>query len=927
MVFPATILDRVVQVFVNGAWTVATDWIYQRDPIRIVRGAGGERSQTRPVSCEITLDDRDHRWRPRDPSGAWAGSIRRNLPIAVGVILGDRFLTLNGSVANYITTPDSAGTSVTGDIDVRIDVTLDYWRDVRTDLAGKYGAAGQRSWGIELQTDGTVRLKWSADGTAENFVASLVKVPWPHRNRMALRATLDVNNGLGGWTATFYYSTDAGVDGSWTQLGDADVTTSGVTSIFNSTSPTVFGAVNSGSAGVQPGRLHAGAVRNGIGGTVVAGPDLRTQTRGATSFSDGTNTWTLGGSGTIITNYRNEFVGEIPDFPSNRDITGRDVYVPIIAQGITRRLGQGAKPVESTLRRAVPAIGTALRAYWPLEEGTSAEYGASGVTAGSPMRWGSPAPSLASYDAFGGSAPIPTMNGSSPRGTVRAYTSTGVVQVRCLLAVPVGGAANGAVILRITTGGTAARWDLIYGTGGTLALTAYDVDGTSLGGLGATGFAVDGKRLMVDVELDQDGADVDYLVATVEEGESSGGTASGTLAGRTVTTCRAVTLNAGGLLTDTAIGHVTVESAITSIFALGRPIAGWARETAGRRIERLCSEAGITFRPLGDLDESARMGPQGRDTLLALMRECETTDGGILSEPRDRLGLTYRPLRALYTPGTVVTLDGGGGTGGDLADYKTTDDDQLTRNDITVNRPNGSSYRAEQTTGVLSTSEPPTGVGRYDDSATVNVYTDDELPDQAGWRLGLGTIDEPRFPDITVHLSRAALVADSTTTTAVIEADIGDGVVVTNPPDTMSPVGDDVRQVIVGRTVELGSHEYVARWIGQPAAGYDVGLYELEHPDEESRYSSDGSEVNGAHTAGSATLSVATPSGPVWGFGSGQFTIRIPETGERMRVTGITGTSTPQTFDVTRGVDGTTAYALTGGETVELGRLIRWGLG
>lgn len=926
MAFPDSTLDRVVQVFVNGAWTIATPYVYQRDTIRIERGSGGERSQTKPVTCSLTLDDRDRRWRMRDPAGAWAGSIRRNLPLAVGVRLGESYLTLNGSVANYVTTPDSAGTSPTGDIDVRVDVTLDYWRDVRTDLAGKYGAAGQRSWGIELQTDGTIRLKWSADGTAENFVASRIPVPWPHRNRMALRATLDVDNGAGGSTATFYYSTDAGVDGGWTQLGDP-VITAGVTSVFNSTTATLFGSTSSGSTGVQPGRFHAGALRSGIGGTVVAGPDIRPQPRLTTSFSDGTNTWTLGGSGTAITNYRNEFVGEIPDFPSSRDSTGRDVYVPVVAQGITRRLGQGSKPVESTLRRAVPSIGTALRAYWPLEEGSAGESGASGVAAGSPMRWGAPAPALASFDAFAGSAPVPTMNGSSPRGTVRTYTSTGIVQVRCLLAVPVAGAANGAVIMRISTGGTAARWDLIYGTGGTLALTAFDVDGASLGGLVATAFAVDGRRLLVSVELSTSGANIGYNVVTIEEGETSGSVAGGTLLTRTVTTCRSVTLNAGGLLTDTAIGHVTVESAITSAFALGNPIAGWAKETAGRRIERLCSEQGIVFRPLGDLDDTARMGPQGRDTLLALMRECETTDGGLLSEPRDRLGLAYRPLSALYTPGTVVTLDGGGGTGGDLADYKSTDDDQLTRNDITVSRPNGSTYRVEQTTGVLSTSEPPTGVGRYDDSATVNVYTDDELPDQAGWRLGLGTIDEPRFPEIVVHLSRAALVADPGTTTAVIEADIGDGVVVTNPPDTMSPVGDDVRQVIAGRVVELGSHEYVTRWVGQPAAGYDVGLYELEHPDEESRYSSDGSTVNGAHTAGATTLSVATPSGPLWGFGSGQFTIRIPETGERMRVTNITGTSTPQSFTVTRGVDGTTAYALDGGETVELGRPIRWGLG
>ena len=71
MTFPATILDRVVQAFINGAWEVVTPYVYQRDPMRITRGAGAERSQTQPVRCELTLDDRDGRWSPRYADGTW----------------------------------------------------------------------------------------------------------------------------------------------------------------------------------------------------------------------------------------------------------------------------------------------------------------------------------------------------------------------------------------------------------------------------------------------------------------------------------------------------------------------------------------------------------------------------------------------------------------------------------------------------------------------------------------------------------------------------------------------------------------------------------------------------------------------------------------------------------------------------------------
>ena len=919
MPFPTTILERIVQAFRNGAWEDVTPYVYERDPILITRGAGGEKSQTQPARMTFTLDNRDSRWSPRDPDSPWAGTIRRNLLVACSTRIGECFLLLGGAAANYLSTPDSAGLSITSDLDVRLDVTLLRWRYRRTDLAGKYGAAGQRSWGLELLDDGRLRFTWSADGTNITQVSSSIPVPWPQRDRATVRVAFDVNNGLGGYSVTFYVSTTPGVAGPWGQLGDPVVTTAGTTSIFDSTAALFVGAVNSTSTGVQEGRLHAAEVRAGIDGAVRATPNVRAQARGTTSFSDGTNTWTVGG-GASVTNFRTEFVGEIPEFPVERDKSGTDVYVTTLAQGITRRLGQGQPALASTLRRTLPTIGAPLRAYWPLEDGQGAESAAAAVGR-FPMKWGAPGPSLAGFDGFPGSGAVPTMNGAAVRGIVAPYTSSGSTQVRLLLAIPAGGAANNAVIARITTSGTAAAWDLIYTTGGALTLTAYDSLGTSLGSYGPIAFAVDGKLLSVSVQLVQSGANVNREVAIVAAGAVSGSTGGVvSLASRTVGVVKAVILNPGGLLTDTAIGHVTVESQVTSIFTFGRPLAGWAGETAGRRAERLCAEAGITFLPKGDLDDTEPMGPQRQDTLLNLLRECETTDGGLLYEPRDRLGIVYRPRSAFYSPGTTVVLDGGGGAGGDLSDYRSTDDDQLTRNDVTVTRAGGSSARAVDEDGPLGTAT----VGIYDDTATVNITTDERLPDHASWRLNLGTIDEPRFPLVEAHLSRAALVADPGTTTAAVEADLFDGVDIANPGKGMP--NTTIRELVVGRAVRLTSHEFVLGWTTQPASAFDVATFDIEAPGEPARYSSEGSTVNGVHTAVTGTLSVATPVGSLWGHGDGDFTIAIPETGEHMLVTNVTGASSPQSFTVTRGVDGTTAKALTGGETVELARPVRWGL-
>lgn len=929
MALPGGRLDRWVTLTIDGVDTDVSTFVLQRDPMTITRGRSGEGSTTNPARLACTLDNRDQRFSPRNQTGIYWRKIGRNTVVKAGVRYGERFLAFPGSAFAYATAPDSAGLSVTGDLDLRVDVTLTNWRSTvsATPLLAKWTSVGnQRSYYFQLEAGtGRPQLLWSNDGVATLAATATIGVPWPPSGRCTVRATLDVNNGAAGNTVTFWYSTTPGVSGPWRQLGDP-VVTAGITSIFDSTAIVFVGGFVAVTS-LTSGRLHEVQIRNGIGGSIVAGPAFATQAEGATSFSDGTNTWTL--TGTTVTNKRTLFAGEVASWPRGRDQTGKDLFVPVEAAGIMRRLGTGSPVLDSTLRKAIPNTVTGLVAYWPLEDGERAEVSVSGLPGGLPMRFGSPAPSFgASSGVFDGAAALPTLNGSAPRGSVPTYTSTGAVCVRMLLALPAGGSTDGTVILRILTGGTASQWDLTYGTGGTLSLQAFDAQGAALGGSGLIGFSMDGRPVMAQVELNQSGSDVAWSIATIEPGKTLGSGFSGTLTGRTVTVARAVALNPSRALTDTVVGHVMVSNVVTttdgsSVYIFGPSLFGYARERAGRRVERLCSEQGITFQPWGDLDDTVQMGPQPVTTLLDALRECEAADYGVLFEPRDVVGIAYRPGSSIASPGTRVILDGGGGLGGDLIELVDQDDDQLTRNDVSVTRRGGTTSRQVDTTSTLSVLPPPAGVGRYDTGSTQNLYADSQVDDAASWGLNLGTVDEPRYPGVGVSLARDALVTDSVTTAACLDAELGDGLDITSPPTGHGT--QTLRQLVIGETLVLEHADLRVRFVCQPARPWDVGVFDYEHPDEPSRYDTDGTTVNGAHSAGAVSLAV-TVVGRGWGFADGAYDIRCVNTGEEMRVTNVTATSPAQTLTVTRGVNGTSAVALVGGERIELARYVVWGM-
>jgi hypothetical protein len=883
-----------VEINLDGTWTDITSYVRSSDRITATRGRSDEGTQVERSTCKLTLNN--------------YGLLGRNTQLRVSTKLGPTRLLAEAST-DYASTPDHASISITGDIDIRIDAALRSWRAATT-LIYKASGASQKSYTLQLNADGTVSLVWSTTGANDVTATSTAVVPPSTTGRKALRATLDVNNGSGGYTVTFYTSDT--LSGSWTQLGDAITTTSGTTSIFDSTAELRV------DASVDHVVYYGAEVRSGIGGSAVANPDFTAQTDGATSFTDGAGrTWTLQASAELTTrHYR--FIGEVSAWQQKWDTSGSDVYTPIEASGIMRRLGQGSPPLKSALYRALTTLDTAPVAYWPAEDEDNSTSIASGLSGHPPMEFEeADLPDFAANTEFVASAALPTIGTSKWTGEVLAYTSTGTVQMRFLMKVPDSGGTDGEIIAALSTQppgtvGGLAQWAIKYHTGGNLRLEAYATDGSTVVDSGSVAFGVNGVLLYISLELAQSGSDINWALKTLEVGASSVTSTSGTKTSATLGAAQEVYVNHSmtdfdttSVGAETVIGHISVHGSITSLTTLADLIAAYAGEAAGTRIQRLCDEEGITLVGLGDLADTEPMGPQGQEPLLELIREAAAADLGILYEPRDTFGLAYRTRVALYAErNAVLGLDY---DSADMSSIEPVNDDQNTRNDITVARKNGSSHREVLDTGALSTQSPPDGVGRYADSVTVNVEADTQLPDQAGWRLHAGTVDEARYPVLGLHLARS--VFTSTRQGQALTLDLGDRLDVTDPPAWLPP--DDIRQTVQGSTEVLDKFEYAIAVNCSPYSIVSVGVYGSD------RYSGEGSTLAEDLTTTETDVDVATPSGPLWTTASEDLPFNIRVGGEVMTVTAVSGASSPQTFTVTRSVNGV-VKAHSSGATVEL---------
>lgn len=874
-----------VELLLGSTWTDITSRVYARNPITITRGRQDEASAVTPGSCRLTLNNKDGAFSPRNPVGPYYGSIGRNTPIRVSVAAGTPFLNHPSSGTDQrVSTPSTAALQLTGDMDLRWDVECPSWgAGAVMELGGQWGAAGNRGWHAYLYL-GYVTLAWTTDGTTEVLVSGRLAAS-VHARRLCVRATVDVNNGSGGRTVQFW--SGPSLNGPWTQV-DADQVVSGTAATAMSTAPVEIGDVSATGAAHVQGRIYAAQIRSGIGGTIVAQPDFTAQTPGVLTFTDASGVPWTANSASVISNRRTRFVGEVSEWPNRWDPSGTDVYVPVQAQGIMRRLGQGAAPLDSTLRRRVAADASVV-AYWPMEDGTGATQAYSPLAGVQPMPVSGA--QMGSDASLAGSLALPVWpQGSHFAGSVPSFTSASGWQVQCVFRCD-SSPASYTNLLIITGTGTIKRWEISIQVGN-FKVRGYDVTGTAVVDSPWTA-EVSGPWTRLRFSVTQSGGSVNWLLQFIVIG-AAGGPASGTYTGTTgaVSDVHQTYIAA---IDNLRLGHVAVFSDPNDT-AFDSADTGFDGDTVDARMTRLATEEGVPLRTPYGLAGTELMGPQTADAFMTLMQEAATADVGILYESREEVALAARPRQSLYNQTAALALDYT--VRGHVAPpLEPTDDDQSVINDVTRSRPSGSAARATLDSGSLSTQAPPAGVGRYTDSREVNVHTDDQLVHQAGWALHLGTWDEARYPQVTVNLT-----AGPTLATAALETDLGDVLTINNPPAWLPP--DQIAGMVQGSTEVIGWASHVITYVCTPAGPWTVAVLDDA---VRGRLDTAGSRLAAAVNATATTLSVETTSGPLWITTASRpsdfpFDVRIA--GEVVTVTGITGTSSPQTFTVTRSTNG-----------------------
>ena len=613
------------------------------------------------------------------------------------------------------------------------------------------------------------------------------------------------------------------------------------------------------------------------------------------------------------------FIGEVTAWPQKWGMKGSaQSFAPIECSGVLRRLGQGASPVRSTLYRGISAIGSDLVAYWPCEDAA----GSSTLAAQTGGRLGRivGSPTLAAYTDMPASGALPNLGSGRLIFDVPVYTNTDEFQVRFVAVFPSAGLPTNTVLARVLTNNSLGWFDLIYTTAssGSLQLQPYTNLGVATTATGVIAYGLNGNSYRIDMEGVKNGTGIDFTLVALALGAGSASVGSCNVASATLGACTRVDINpAQAALTDFMVGHVSVEKNITTVFDLQDQSIAYLGERATARISRLCSENGITFAYQSDDGTSPRLGYQGQETLVDLLDEAAGIGQGILVERRSTDGLYYRPLSSITEQTTAVATIPY--TDNLLLPFEPVDDDEATRNKITVTRDGGASATVEQTTGPLSTTAPPTGVGVYDEAVTLSLADDVSAKHHAGWRVHMGTVDEARYPQIGLDLAHPTFVADAALVDAILALSMGDRLDVTDLPAWLPP--DDVQAVVQGYTETIEPFNWKIVYNCTPFRPYRAARY-LDTGISD-RYSNTTTTLNANITSSATSLAAAFTAGPRWTHADGDFDVMIG--GERMTVTNVTGSSSPQTFTVTRSVNGVTK-AHTAGESITLADPVYFGL-
>lgn len=629
--------------------------------------------------------------------------------------------------------------------------------------------------------------------------------------------------------------------------------------------------------------------------------------------------------------YTTMFQGNAVSWKPGWNLKGNVPVVQLEAAGSLRRLLQGATPIESPIRRYLRTLSSTV-AYWPMEEGTQAQQFESGITGGLPMTW-TGTPKLAGNTDFPAARPIPVMSTAILNGTVRAYTPAADYSqsVRLLVSFPQAGTvvSSFAQLAKIYFGGgTAGSLVLYYATGGLLGLKAFAPDGTLLYDTGAVAFLVDSGKVFLSVEMYTSGGNVYVGINQMRLGERFYVAIAGTLAyAGTLGPITSVTISPYGEHPQAAVGHVAVLNTRSSTVGTDltdayQQMNGYPAESTTTRVSRLCSENNIPLTLVsivgdGSSQASATMGPQEIADPIALLRSCELAARGNLCDGLGA-GLYYRTRGSLESQAAALTI---AASSLQLADgFQPADDDQRLVNKATVTRTGAGAQVAEDANGLLGSAV----VGTYQVSDTVNVATDEGAALHASWLVSRGTVVGYRYPTVPIDLRATPSLA-----AAWLAVVPGSRIDVTGVSSILAghPAGT------VSLLVEGVSHRFKdGEWTGvAKCSPYDVWMIgssgaSLYIGDDDWVMNLDGEGTTTSNiTPSSTSVTVSVPAGsPLWMTTANfpnEFPLQMDIGGYQVNVTGISGTSSPQTFTITA-----PGVTIASGAAVRLWRPMRLGI-
>lgn len=487
------------------------------------------------------------------------------------------------------------------------------------------------------------------------------------------------------------------------------------------------------------------------------------------------------------------YAGFLSELPPRWDLSGRDRYAPLSAQGLLYRLTQGATPTRSAVARTIlgKTAPTPI-AYWPLEDDASATQAASGLSDGSPLLVAgglSPIFGVQNVLGAGVAAGVDLAEGGSLVGTIPAtastawslsmiaqFTSVAPVINQTVMDFLSGGRTNGGLFVF-----TDALLFTLTFSGSSITLTGPVID--------------DDETHHIVVTVTQSGTSIN--AALIIDGVTAD---SDTLASATVDVPMTIRVNSGGFTSATGpvISHLAIYTEVYSDSLLDA-IAGYDGEEAAVRFLRLSEEEGIPAECAAT--PSQAMGPQPVDAYLPLIRQCEATDQGYLYENLE-FGLTLQghQERENLDPALELDYEEPGHVAPPL---ESTDDDREALNDIEVKREGGSlGARATEEDPAVELSIP--NIGRRDDSKTYSLSLESQTRELAWWRLHMGTWPGYRFPSLSVNLAAGpSLITD------VTAAGLAYRVTVTNPPEDIGP--DLVDLVVEGYSETLGPFDWLVQ--------------------------------------------------------------------------------------------------------------------